>query len=116
MRLLFFVFKQKTAYELRMSDWSSDVCSSDLFAYRNVPPPALPPRPPADRTSRVQRCHAPDTRGRVRRFPLPLGPPPARLRLYAMHHAPMRRLPYRICRTRPAKPEDRKSTGLNSSH
>src|SRR3546814_1546656 len=25
-----FVFKQKTAYELRISDWSSDVCSSDL--------------------------------------------------------------------------------------
>src|SRR3546814_6891630 len=28
--LLFFFFKQKTAYELRISDWSSDVCSSDL--------------------------------------------------------------------------------------
>src|SRR3546814_9741540 len=27
-----FFFKQKTAYELRISDWSSDVCSSDLFA------------------------------------------------------------------------------------
>src|SRR3546814_18459572 len=26
----FFVFKQKTAYEMRISDWSSDVCSSDL--------------------------------------------------------------------------------------
>src|SRR3546814_18152074 len=26
-----FVFKQKTAYEMRISDWSSDVCSSDLF-------------------------------------------------------------------------------------
>src|SRR3546814_20922579 len=26
-----FFFKQKTAYELRISDWSSDVCSSDLF-------------------------------------------------------------------------------------
>src|SRR3546814_8195347 len=25
-----FVFKQKTAYEMRISDWSSDVCSSDL--------------------------------------------------------------------------------------
>src|SRR3546814_2817527 len=30
--LLFFFFKQKTAYELRISDWSSDVCSSDLAA------------------------------------------------------------------------------------
>src|SRR3546814_5616599 len=28
---LFFVFKQKTAYEMRISDWSSDVCSSDLL-------------------------------------------------------------------------------------
>src|SRR3546814_11647758 len=27
----FFVFKQKTAYEMRISDWSSDVCSSDLL-------------------------------------------------------------------------------------
>src|SRR3546814_5287274 len=27
---MFFVFKQKTAYEMRISDWSSDVCSSDL--------------------------------------------------------------------------------------
>src|SRR3546814_9045877 len=30
----FFFFKQKTAYELRISDWSSDVCSSDLKADR----------------------------------------------------------------------------------
>src|SRR3546814_1858648 len=30
MCVLFFVFKQKTAYEMRISDWSSDVCSSDL--------------------------------------------------------------------------------------
>src|SRR3546814_16418375 len=28
---LFFCFKQKTAYEMRISDWSSDVCSSDLI-------------------------------------------------------------------------------------
>src|SRR3546814_7568562 len=30
---LFFFFKQKTAYEMRISDWSSDVCSSDLLPY-----------------------------------------------------------------------------------
>src|SRR3546814_9944731 len=29
-RLFFFFFKQKTAYEMRISDWRSDVCSSDL--------------------------------------------------------------------------------------
>src|SRR3546814_2867945 len=32
MLFCFFFFKQKTAYELRISDWSSDVCSSDLGA------------------------------------------------------------------------------------
>src|SRR3546814_5495115 len=30
MCVFFFFFKQKTAYEMRISDWSSDVCSSDL--------------------------------------------------------------------------------------
>src|SRR3546814_2252068 len=37
---LFFVFKQRTAYEMRISDWSSDVCSSDLTffdAYKEQP-------------------------------------------------------------------------------
>src|SRR3546814_10783873 len=29
---VFFFFKQKTAYEMRISDWSSDVCSSDLLS------------------------------------------------------------------------------------
>src|SRR3546814_3020133 len=32
--LYFFFFKQKTAYEMRISDWSSDVCSSDLLRRR----------------------------------------------------------------------------------
>src|SRR3546814_10682450 len=32
--VLFFFFKQKTAYEMRISDWSSDVCSSDLRTLR----------------------------------------------------------------------------------
>src|SRR3546814_5065872 len=31
--LFFFFFKQKTAYEMRISDWSSDVCSSDLIGH-----------------------------------------------------------------------------------
>src|SRR3546814_4811551 len=37
---LFFFFKQKTAYEMRISDWSSDVCSSDLCG--RVHPPMRP--------------------------------------------------------------------------
>src|SRR3546814_1378863 len=32
--MYFFFFKQKTAYEMRISDWSSDVCSSDLFTIK----------------------------------------------------------------------------------
>src|SRR3546814_18420637 len=32
--MFFFFFKQKTAYEMRISDWSSDVCSSDLHGGR----------------------------------------------------------------------------------
>src|SRR3546814_6517436 len=39
--VVFFFFKQKTAYEMRISDWSSDVCSSDL--------------PPARRTEERRR-------------------------------------------------------------
>src|SRR3546814_9230892 len=43
---LFFFFKQKTAYEMRISDWSSDVCSSDLqqlgMALDRVNPPGDP--------------------------------------------------------------------------
>src|SRR3546814_4541167 len=33
--VFFFFFKQKTAYEMRISDWSSDVCSSDLEGSRS---------------------------------------------------------------------------------
>src|SRR3546814_1465759 len=33
---VFFFFKQKTAYEMRISDWSSDVCSSDLGEHNDI--------------------------------------------------------------------------------
>src|SRR3546814_492637 len=48
----FFFFKQKTAYEMRISDWSSDVCSSDLVARVEI---ALECRkcPRADRIAHV---------------------------------------------------------------
>src|SRR3546814_10200556 len=39
--LVFFVFKQKTAYEMRISDWSSDVCSSDLAVEHGIPEPLI---------------------------------------------------------------------------
>src|SRR3546814_1844790 len=55
---VFFFFKQKTAYEMRISDWSSDVCSSDLFGRSPVGvlieiEPALIPRGDAGDRERV---------------------------------------------------------------
>src|SRR3546814_11161167 len=38
--VFFFFFKQKTAYEMRISDWSSDVCSSDLISSQGVSGPS----------------------------------------------------------------------------
>ena len=35
--ILFFFFKQKTAYEIKECDWSSDVCSSDLILFKAYP-------------------------------------------------------------------------------
>src|SRR3546814_18734122 len=45
---VFFFFKQKTAYEMRISDWSSDVCSSDLTS-------VVEPQPTRDHTERMLR-------------------------------------------------------------
>src|SRR3546814_5657189 len=49
---MIFVFKQKTAYEMRISDWSSDVCSSDLRADL--------PEGQVDRNHDRRRRHGPD--------------------------------------------------------
>src|SRR3546814_15526147 len=45
--VMFFFFKQKTAYEMRISDWSSDVCSSDLAAKDRIIPATKMPMPVA---------------------------------------------------------------------
>src|SRR3546814_7880982 len=50
-------FKQKTAYEMRISDWSSDVCSSDLRHYQ--------PDPRAD-LDRVRQIEPPDLHHQLR--------------------------------------------------
>src|SRR3546814_15784545 len=51
-----FFFKQKTAYDMRISDWSSDVCSSDLPARRSDVPRRRPgDDPPAGRMVRQRR-------------------------------------------------------------
>src|SRR3546814_10628922 len=96
----FFFFKQKTAYEVRISDWSSDVCSSDLG--RSWPAAARRRAPLASHGDGVRATAAPsgcaqtpatavawrgERRGRAERTA------PARRRLV-----------------------DRKSTRLNSSH
>src|SRR3546814_4124131 len=39
--VFFFFFKQKTAYDMRISDWSSDVCSSDLSFIETLVPRAV---------------------------------------------------------------------------
>src|SRR3546814_6622998 len=44
---MFFFFKQKTAYEMRISDWSSDVCSSDLWGVIFPGAPGDLPRHPS---------------------------------------------------------------------
>src|SRR3546814_8643750 len=44
-RVYFFFFKQKTAYEMRISDWSSDVCSSDLDSIQTLWTEALTAAP-----------------------------------------------------------------------
>src|SRR3546814_8350228 len=60
----FFFFKQKTAYEMRISDWSSDVCSSDL---------ATPARKP-----RRSRGRAHGNIGLIVMNPSPFAAPPGR--------------------------------------
>src|SRR3546814_3721775 len=56
--IVFFFFKQKTAYEMRISDWSSDVCSSDLLRISKVPqnrsPNSIRPTATIERTNRIR--------------------------------------------------------------
>src|SRR3546814_5293933 len=79
-----FFFKQKTAYEVRISDWSSDVCSSDLIAGRSEASAAIPaaladtvtaPMPRADDTAVASR----DVPGpAMTTVEIPDGPPDSR--------------------------------------
>src|SRR3546814_5873557 len=55
-----FFFKQKTAYEMRISDWSSDVCSSDLSGNADSPSADSLPESPDSRCSGPQGV--PDSR------------------------------------------------------
>src|SRR3546814_4583990 len=94
-----FFFKQMTAYEMRISDWSSDVCSSDLLAEHLVIARKLLTEHPADER------HALSLQLTTDRYDIhwaPSSPPPPAL-------APgLERMRRQIV--------DRKSTRLNSSH
>src|SRR3546814_8143806 len=65
---IFFFFKQKTAYEMRISDWSSDVCSSDLLALD-----------PAISVAPLLACRMTPTEKRSSRSPIALQLQPADL-------------------------------------
>src|SRR3546814_9735478 len=118
-----FFFKQKTAYEMRISDWSSDVCSSDLVAGE------------AHRIAQQRRgfalqkdAHrAPERRRGHSRFESRIEPPPLGDRdddVQALHighsgssgtpTSRQRRSSMSTIASRPKR--DRKSTRLNSSH
>src|SRR3546814_13425820 len=55
--LLIFFFKQKTAYERRISDWSSDVCSSDLYLAGGIEEHDADTRPIGARIAGMRRRH-----------------------------------------------------------
>src|SRR3546814_2403543 len=54
--MFLFFFKQKTAYEMRISDWSSDVCSSDLRSSSEVAPSAFMAQVPSTVTAATTAC------------------------------------------------------------
>src|SRR3546814_6160091 len=58
--LRIFFFKQKTAYEMRISDWSSDVCSSDLASWASIctPTSCSPSSPLPSSPASPARCTA----------------------------------------------------------
>src|SRR3546814_7484671 len=103
--LFLFFFKQKTAYEMRISDWSSDVCSSDLHRHPVGKGPAEHRRVEGMRAFLV---------GRRQLVPVALAHAVAAERgavlvARAAHH--VEGIALRVAHER-----DRKSTRLNSSH
>src|SRR3546814_4952458 len=73
--MLIFFFKQKTAYEMRISDWSSDVCSSDLPAdiARAIDAALADPRPSLIACRTIIGYGAPNKQGSHSTHGSPLG-------------------------------------------
>src|SRR3546814_4862874 len=121
--IVFFFFKQKTAYEMRISDWSSDVCSSDLRRgpirggtpdARRSPEPRTDvgiQRPCPDSGSLGLRHHFSDLRANsvVRHFP-------SQRAWDHPHSDAIIERETSLAAFRPVGVQDRKSTRLNSSH
>src|SRR3546814_7464739 len=116
-------FKQNTAYEMRISDWSSDVCSSDLQLRQAEDPRAGSKAGGAGQSLGEVLELRPDD------LPPRAGEQPARLPALRLSHAHRRPAPPRAAvRRRPVQGDrtaggaarsaevDRKSTRLNSSH
>src|SRR3546814_5249922 len=112
-----FVFKQKTAYEMRISDWSSDVCSSDLFVNSTKNEPT--------RSATAPVAQAPVTAAPS--YPPPTVAPVTQNRQAALETVIQQRaaaesvnvLGQQVLFSTPSgycTPGDRKSTRLNSSH
>src|SRR3546814_10375153 len=99
-----FFFKQKTAYEMRISDWSSDVCSSDLVIGETEP------------RSRIEQ--AADAEHRVHQEPAQRCLGARHLALGEVVDQDQRRtqMVQQIADHVLAEIRDRKSTRLNSSH
>src|SRR3546814_14863874 len=65
LNVMFFFFKQKTAFDMRISDWSSDVCSSDLFPRSRTNPQFNGDTLPASLTEAgIDYVHLPSLGGR----------------------------------------------------
>src|SRR3546814_9882938 len=98
----FCVFKQKTAYELRISDWSSDVCSSDLIGVRHDDDLVIAGLGDVEFLGADVRAEGRDQRADLRR---------------AQHLVEARALDIQdLAPQRQDSLRDRKSTRLNSSH
>src|SRR3546814_4142137 len=135
--MFFFFVKQQTAYEMRISDWSSDVCSSDLekSASSNPPtrmvdinPTSLSPCSPSTSASTLPGATSSSPANNVRRRLESSNVPVPMIRLAgrpAQSNAIMaiRSTGLDATSMMPLKPaaessvtQDRKSTSLNSSH
>src|SRR3546814_7306930 len=107
--LLFcFLFKQKTAYEMRISDWSSDVCSSDLQIRGAASDRLHHAQYPAQRDFGMRLIARGIEQGRQQRDNL--------LHAAVRHRAHQSRIAQFVDRGSDLLRLDRKSTRLNSSH